>query len=253
MELWERFSGHARRAVLLAHDETLRARLPRIGTEHLLLGLLRLGKGMAVDILQSLEVDLDWLRGELRPQLERGDAKEPAAEVAFTPEAQKVLQHAYNEGKSMGQTYLGTEHILVGLVRERRGVAYRQLKRCGVGVRKVRQELKRGAAAIEERPKRGKMGLPKLEELGATLARLMRKWHPGPKGRGAKVEDFGRSVAQLARAADLDALVLVISSDGLECCLTTKPLVDLTELLSDVKRLSESEKGHAPEEDEPDE
>ncbi len=253
MELWERFSGHARRAVLLAHDETPRARLPRIGTEHLLLGLLRLGEGMAVDILQSLEVDLDWLRGELRRQLQRGGAEEPATEVAFTPEAQKVLQYAYNEAKNMGQAYIGTEHLLIGLVRENRGASYRILKRCGVGVRKVRQELKRGVAAIEERPKRGRMGLPKLEELGATVAQFMRKWHPGPKGKGAKVDDFGRSVAQLARAADLDALVLVIGRDGLWCALTTKPLVDLTELLSDVKRLSESEKGHAPEEDEPDE
>ena len=103
MELWERFSGHARRAVLLAHDETQRAKMQRIGTEHLLLGLLRLGEGMAVDILHSLDVDLEWLRGELRRQLDVGTVQETTSEIAFTPEAQKVLSHAYNEAKNMGQ------------------------------------------------------------------------------------------------------------------------------------------------------
>ena len=143
MELWERFSGHARRAVLLAHDETQRAKMERIGTEHLLLGLLRLDEGMAVEVLRGLNVDLERLEGELRDQLDVGGPEQPARQIAFAPEAQKVLQHAYNEARTMGQKRIGAEHLLVGLVREERGAASRILKGNGVDIGKVRQALQK--------------------------------------------------------------------------------------------------------------
>ena len=189
MELWERFSGHARRAVLLAHDETQRAKMHRIGTEHLLLGLLRLGEGMAVDILHSLDVDLDWLRGELRRQLDLGSAQEPTSEIVFTPEAQKVLQHAYNEAKNMGQAYIGTEHLLIGLVRENRGAAYRILKRCGVDLGRCRQALQRHAASSTAGRERGKSKTPTLDHFSRDLTQLAAEGRLDPLiGRENEVE-----------------------------------------------------------------
>jgi len=189
MELWERFSGHARRAVLLAHDETQRAKMQRIGTEHLLLGLLRLGEGMAVDILQSLDVDLDWLRGELRRQLDVGTVEETTSEIAFTPEAQKVLSHAYNEAKNMGQTYIGTEHLLIGLVRENRGAAYRILKQCGVDLGKARKSVQRHAASSTTGRERGKSKTPTLDHFSRDLTELARDGRLDPLiGRDNEIE-----------------------------------------------------------------
>jgi len=189
MELWERFSGHARRAVLLAHDETQRAKMQRIGTEHLLLGLLRLGEGMAVDILHSLEVDLEWLRGELRRQLELGTAEEPTSEIAFTPEATKVLQYAYNEAKNMGQAYIGTEHLLIGLVRENRGASYRILKRSGVDLGKVRQAVQRHSTMSTGGRERGKSKTPTLDHFSRDLTQLAREGRLDPLiGRENEIE-----------------------------------------------------------------
>jgi ATP-dependent Clp protease ATP-binding subunit ClpC len=192
MQLWERFSGHARRAVLLAHDETQRAKMERIGTEHMLLGLLRLGEGMAIDILHGLDVDLDWLRGELRRQLEVGPVQKTTSEIAFTPEAQKVLSYAYNEAKNMGQTYIGTEHLLVGLVRENRGGAYRVLKESGVDLGKVRK-------AVQRRAK---------ESVAPSRAR--------------RAEDFGRVLTDLGRKAGKEVVVLVVEGGRIESCVSTR-------------------------------
>ncbi|MFQ6096293.1 MAG: Clp protease N-terminal domain-containing protein [Armatimonadota bacterium] len=108
MELWERFTGRARRSVLLAHDEAMKAQVQRIGTEHLLLGIVRLGEGVGYDVLEGMGVEVDWLLRELRRQMERGSATEPTSEIAFTPEAQRVLQFAFNEARTMGHTSIGT-------------------------------------------------------------------------------------------------------------------------------------------------
>jgi len=210
MELWERFSGHARRAVLLAHDETQQAKMQRIGTEHMLLGLLRLGEEMAVDVLHGLDVDVDWLRGELRGQLEARPAEKTTKEIAFTPEAQKVLSYAYNEAKNMGQTYIGTEHLLVGLVRENRGAAYRILKQCGVDLGKARTAVQRGAAA----------------RCASSPAR--------------RADDFGRVLTDLGRKAGKEVVVLVVEGGRIESCVSTRSGSG-SELLGYVKHLLDDE------------
>ncbi len=182
MELWERFTGHARRAVLLAHDEATKAKMPKIGTEHLLLGLVRLGEGVAAEVLQGMGIDPDWLRRELRKQLEIGVSEEATSEIAFTPEATRALQYAYNEAKMMGHSYIGTEHILIGLVREGRGAAYRTMKKCGVDLAKVKQAVQ---------------GHPQSAPTTAEPA----------KSKTQVLDQFSRDLTKLAAAGELDPLI----------------------------------------------
>jgi len=238
MELWERFSGRARRLVLLGHDEAQCAKAQRIGTEHLLLAMLRLGEGVGVEVLKSLDVDLGAVQDELREHISAAEPEEPTEGIAFTPEAQKVLQHAYNEAKNMGQTYIGTEHLLVGLVRENRGAAYRVLRRCGVDLGKVRQAVKRFAASPTKTGRRDEVQRG-VAELRRGLKRLQRGLERVEVERETRA-DFGRAVTELGREAHLDALVLVIGREGLETCLSTKPR-HLRELLEYVKRLLQEE------------
>ncbi|MGC9318711.1 MAG: ATP-dependent Clp protease ATP-binding subunit, partial [Armatimonadota bacterium] len=141
MELWQRFTHRARRAILIAHDEASQMRMHLIGTEHLLLGLIRLGEGMAADILRSLNVDLGQLRSDLRRNIDMGSQDQPSNEISFTPEAQRVLQLAYAQARELSDHHIGTEHILLGLAQEGRGAAYRVLRRHRVDAGRVRQAI----------------------------------------------------------------------------------------------------------------
>ncbi len=152
MELWQRFTVRARRAILIAHDEAAQMRMQLIATEHLLLGLIRLGEGTAAEILRVLQVDLDQLRADLRRHMSMGSEDEPTDEISFTPEAQRVLSRAYAQARELNDQHIGTEHVLLGLVSEGRGAAYRILRRHGVEVHRVRQvieQLTRGSAGDE--------------------------------------------------------------------------------------------------------
>jgi len=182
MELWERFTGHARRAVLLAHDEATKAKMQKIGTEHLLLGLVRLGEGVAAEVLQGMGIDLDWLRAELRKAMEIGAAQDATSEIAFTPGAQKALHFAFSEAKMLGHSYIGTEHILIGLVREGRGAAFRVLRKSGVDLAKVRQAV---------------AGHPHSAPASAEQ----------PKSRTPTLDHFSRDLTALAAAGELDPLI----------------------------------------------
>ena len=141
MELWQRFTHRARRSILIAHDEATQMRQHLIGTEHLLLGLIRLGEGPAVEILRSLGVDLGRLLAELRRNIDMGSEDQPTNEISFTPEAQRVLQIAYTQARELGDHHIGTEHLLLGLTRDQRSTAYRALRREGVDAEKVREAI----------------------------------------------------------------------------------------------------------------
>ncbi len=141
MELWQRFTHRARKAILIAHDEASQMRMHLIGTEHLLLGLIRLGEGTAADILGHLNVDLSQLRADLRRSIDMGSEDQPSNDISFTPEAQRVLQIAYAQARELDDQHIGTEHILLGLAQEGRGAAYRTLRKHNVDAPRVRHAI----------------------------------------------------------------------------------------------------------------
>ncbi len=144
-----------------------------IGTEHLLLGLVMLGEGMAIDVLESLGVDLERLRIELQRHMETGNEEVSESQMAFTPEAERVLQLAFAEARSFNHNYIGTEHILIGLVREARGAAHRLLRRHGVDLQRVRQAvIGQTSAERVTAPDRSKSKTPTLDHFSRDLTQL---------------------------------------------------------------------------------
>ena len=143
MEMWEQFTGHARRAILLAHQEATNARAGKVGTEHLLLGVLGLKEGDISPLLTAMGVDLASLYRTLKDQHEAPAAEEPAPHLTFTREAQQALHCAWERAEQAERPYVSTEHILMGLVQEGSGAAYRALREYGVDLSKVEDAVQR--------------------------------------------------------------------------------------------------------------
>jgi len=190
MEIWERFTSRARRAVLMAHDEAARMGAQLISTEHLLLGLMRLQEGSAVELLERLDIDLERLQSELRRQMEAAPPADLAGkEPSFTPEAKRVLLRAVKEAQQLGDYSVGTEHILIGLLREGRGAAFRLLHRHGADLPLIRQALaETGRHAMpREREKRSKT--PTLDHFSRDLTQMARDGQLDPViGRDEETE-----------------------------------------------------------------
>ena len=138
--MFERFTDRARRVVVLAQEEARMLEHDYIGTEHLLLGLIHEGQGVAAKALQALDVDLDTLRREVEALVGRGH-QATKGHIPFTPQAKKVLELALRESVQLGHAYIGTEHLLLGLVREGEGPAAQVLAQRGVELNTVRQEV----------------------------------------------------------------------------------------------------------------
>ena len=155
--MFERFTDRARRVVVLAQDEARMLNHDYIGTEHLLLGLVREGDGFAARALVSLDISLDAVRLQVQEIIGRGQAA-PTGHIPFTPRAKKVLELSLREALQLGHNYIGTEHILLGLIREGEGVAAQVLQKLGADLDRVRQtviQLLSGAAGTEVRKVEG--------------------------------------------------------------------------------------------------
>jgi ATP-dependent Clp protease ATP-binding subunit ClpC len=138
--MFERFTDRARRIVVLAQEEARRLDHNYIGTEHILLGLIREGDGIAARALESFEISLDAARQQVEELIGRGQ-QAPSGHIPFTPRAKKVLELSLRESLQLGYSYIGTEHILLGLIREGDGVAAQVLVRRGADLNRVRQEV----------------------------------------------------------------------------------------------------------------
>ena len=138
--MFERFTDRARRVVVLAQEEARKLEHDYIGTEHLLLALIREGDGVAAKALRALDVDLDTLRREVEALVGRGQQPSPG-HIPFTPRAKKVLELALRESVQLGHDYIGTEHLLLGLLREGEGPAAQVLQQRGIELNTVRQEV----------------------------------------------------------------------------------------------------------------
>jgi ATP-dependent Clp protease ATP-binding subunit ClpC len=138
--VFERFTERARQVVVLAQDEARALKHNYIGTEHILLGLLREEEGLAARVLEGFDVTVEEVRGKIARVIGQGD-EPPTGQIAFTPRAKKVLELSLKEALALGHNYIGTEHILLGLARENRGVAARILLDFDVDGDKVRNEV----------------------------------------------------------------------------------------------------------------
>ncbi len=187
-DLFERFTERARQVVVLAQDEARALKHNYIGTEHILLGLLREEEGLAARVLESLDITVEEVRAQVARIVGQGD-EVTTGQIPFTPRAKKVLELALREALSLGHNYIGTEHILLGLVRENEGVAARILLDFDADAEKIRNEIIRMLSG------------PGRRQQGAGGA-------PGEKSKSSKLLDqFGRNLTKLAAESKLDPVV----------------------------------------------
>ena len=140
VEVFERYTDRARRVVVLAQEEARMLNHNYIGTEHILLGLIHEGEGVAAKALESLGISLQAVRQQVQDIIGRGQ-QAPSGHIAFTPRANTVLELASQEALQLGHNYIGTEHILLGLIREGEGVAAQILVKLGADLNRVRQQV----------------------------------------------------------------------------------------------------------------
>ena len=135
------FTPRAQQVLALARKEADRFNHNYVGTEHLLLGLIKLGQGVAIIVLQKLGLDLETVRNEVEKQVGSGPDTKMSGNIPYTPRVKKVLALAGKEAKALNHSYVGTEHILLGLLREGEGVAARVLKNLEVDIERTRNEI----------------------------------------------------------------------------------------------------------------
>ena len=147
--MFERFTDRARRVVILAQEEARLLNHNYIGTEHVLLGLIHEHEGVAAKALESLDISLEAVRGQVEEIIGQG-AKPPSGLIPFTPRAKRVLELSLREALQLGHNYIGTEHILLGLIREGEGVAAQVLVKLGADLARVREQVVHLLATLGE-------------------------------------------------------------------------------------------------------
>jgi len=189
MSMWEPFTERARRSIVLAQEEAQRLGNNYIGTEHILLGIISEGESLAAKVLESLGVNLAKVRQEVEAIVGRG-GQTVQQEMVFTPRAKRVIELAFEEARQLNHNYIGTEHLLLGLIREGEGVAARVLANLGVDPAKVRVQTTSllGAEGQPPAPK-GKSKTPTLDAYGRDLTQLARDNKLDPViGRATEIE-----------------------------------------------------------------
>ncbi len=198
--MFERFTDRARRVVVLAQEEARQLSHSYIGTEHVLLGLIHEGEGVAAKALESLGISLEAVRGQVEEIIGRGGSA-PSGHIPFTPRAKKVLELSLREALQLGHNYIGTEHILLGLIREGEGVAAQVLVKLGADLSRVRQTVIQLLSGYQG-PQGGK------ESAGATAGGSggSSEKESGQAG-SAVLDQFGRNLTALARDKKLDPVI----------------------------------------------
>src|SRR5881397_1467357 len=194
------FTPRAQQVLALARKEADRFNHNYVGTEHLLLGLIKLGQGVAVNVLQKMGLDLETVRMEVEKQVGSGPETKMVGNVPYTPRVKKVLALAGKEAKALNHSYVGTEHILLGLLREGEGVAARVLKNLEVDIERTRNEI-----------------LKELDPNFTPPEAEQEKSSEGPAGGGASggkrdvktpaLRAFGRDLTELAKKGEIDPVI----------------------------------------------
>ena len=194
--MFERFTDRARRVVVLAQEEARLLNHNYIGTEHILLGLIHEGEGVAARALEGMGISLESVRSQVVEIIGQG-AQAPTGHIPFTPRAKKVLELSLREALQLGHNYIGTEHILLGLIREGEGVAAQVLQKLGAELHKVRQSVIQLLSGQQGESEEGR------SESTSTGGRSR-----GESSSGSTVLDqFGRNLTQYARDGKLDPVI----------------------------------------------
>ena len=189
--MFERFTDRARRVVVLAQEEARMLNHNYIGTEHILLGLIHEGEGVAAKALESLGISLEAVRSQVEEIIGQGQ-QAPSGHIPFTPRAKKVLELSLREALQLGHNYIGTEHILLGLIREGEGVAAQVLVKLGADLNRVRQQVIQLLAGYQgKEPAAAGAGGPQEGTPSTSLV----------------LDQFGRNLTQAAREGKLDPVI----------------------------------------------
>src|SRR5450756_2115218 len=188
--MFERFTDRARRVVVLAQEEARMLNHNYIGTEHILLGLIHEGEGVAAKALESLGISLEGVRSQVEEIIGQGQSA-PSGHIPFTPRAKKVLELSLREALQLGHNYIGTEHILLGLIREGEGVAAQVLVKLGADLNRVRQQVIQLLSGYQGKEPQG-VGVGPAE---------------GQPSGSAVLDQFGRNLTQAAREGKLDPVI----------------------------------------------
>ncbi len=188
--MFERFTDRARRVVVLAQEEARMLNHNYIGTEHILLGLIHEGEGVAAKSLESLGISLEGVRSQVEEIIGQGQ-QAPSGHIPFTPRAKKVLELSLREALQLGHNYIGTEHILLGLIREGEGVAAQVLVKLGADLNRVRQQVIQLLS--------GYQGKEPAESGGRSSE--------GTPSTSLVLDQFGRNLTQAARESKLDPVI----------------------------------------------
>ena len=202
--MFERFTDRARRVVVLAQEEARLLNHSYIGTEHILLGLIHEGEGVAAKALESLGISLEAVRSQVEEIIGQGGSS-PSGHIPFTPRAKKVLELSLREALQLGHNYIGTEHILLGLIREGEGVAAQVLVKLGADLSRVRQQVIQLLSGYQG-PSGSSGGRGEQTPASAGVG-------PGSKegdekgGNSQILDQFGRNLTQAAREGQLDPVI----------------------------------------------
>jgi len=203
--MFERFTDRARKVMALANQEAQRFNHEYIGTEHILLGLVKEGSGVGANVLKNLDVDLRKVRLEVEKLVKSGPDMVTMGKLPQTPRAKKVIEYAIEEARNLNHNYVGTEHLLLGLLREHDGVAAQVLMNLGLKLEEVREEVLNLLGAGTETEEGAGAGGPSAGETpgpgGAGEAR------PKGKSKTPALDSFGRDLTDLARENALDPVI----------------------------------------------
>ncbi|MSR63657.1 MAG: ATP-dependent Clp protease ATP-binding subunit [Planctomycetes bacterium] len=194
--MFDRFTDRAKKVMNLARQEAQRFNHEYLGTEHILLGLVQEGSGVAANVLRNMNIDLAKIRTEVEKLVKTGPSMVTMGQLPFTPRAKKVLELSMEEAGNLGHNYIGTEHLLLGLIKENEGIAAKVLTNLGVKLEDVREEVLEflGAEHGEE------------EEEEATEQPIGGQQAQG-KSKTPALDAFGRDLTELAREGKLDAVI----------------------------------------------
>jgi len=211
----QNFTPRARKVVELARSEARRFNHNYVGTEHILLGLIKLGEGVAVNVLGRMGLDLKTVRMAVEKQVGPGPEEAKAPEtIPLTPRVQQVMAHAIAEGRTLGHAYVGTEHILLGLLKEGEGVAARVLQALNVDLERCRKEIladiEPNASGEADKPSSPESMSDEPADDIPPPSRRSSEDNPNRPGRGERLsllKTFGRDLTELARAGELDPVI----------------------------------------------